>query len=320
MTIQKQLKDEYERAELKLGLNGGINSPYFNFLYVNLGYIALIAAMMYYRSIIEIRQNWAQYRCIPPYWVFSTNVAEDFTYCVQDAQKNMMGYLLEPLNYMVSSLTSIGTELSGSINSIRVQISSVRNFLSSIIETVFGVFFNSVVAFQAITVSIKDMVGKLIGTIVTIMYVLDGAIKSMESTWEGPPGQMVKAIGSCFHPDTKVRLKNGAIYSMKDLPLGAELEDGAKIFSVMKIHNINNDILYKVPGGIDEEDIYVTGNHFIYDKETDEWKQVKFCKQAIPQYEVESDWFSCLITTNRQIQIGSQFFWDWEDDELLGKI
>ena len=43
---------------------------------------------------------------------------------------------------------------------------------------------------------------------------------------------------------------------------------------------------------------------------------VKDCDFAIKQVEVEQDWFSCLITTNRQIIIGNHQFWDWEDDDL----
>jgi hypothetical protein len=232
----------------------------------------------------------------------------------------MMGNLLEPLNYMVSSLSSIGTVFADSINNIRVMFSSIRDFITSIIGNIFGVFLNSIIVFQKMTISIKDMVGKMIGVVVTIMYMLDGSIKTMNSAWSGPPGQIVKAIGSCFHPDTKVKLKNGSIFAMKDLPLGAELEDGSKIFSVMKIANLNNDALYKVKDGVEGEYIYVTGQHFIFDKTDKKWKQVKHYSDAVLQDTVKSDWFSCLITTNRIIKIGDQLFWDWEDDELVEKL
>mgnify|MGYP000055628571 CR=1 FL=1 len=69
-------------------------------------------------------------------------------------------------------------------------------------------------------ISIRDMVGKLIGIVTTILYVLDGSIKTMESAWAGPPGQMVQAIGSCFHPGTSITLANGKHYTMENLPLG----------------------------------------------------------------------------------------------------
>ena len=287
---------------------------YLNLIYVNLGFIAQITAMMYFKSALEIRENWPVYRCNPSYWVFSENISEDFTYCVQNTQMNMMNYLLQPLNYMVSSLASVGTEFNDNINNIRGVIGDVRGHLSNNIQNVFGVFFNMIVEFQKMIISIKDMVGKMIGIVVTIMYVLDGSIKTMKSAWAGPTGQLVKRIGSCFHPDTKIKLKNGEIYKMQELPLGSELEDGAKVFSVLKIANFDKENLYKIKGGVEGEDIYVTGKHFI--KETREWIQVKDCNYAEIQEEIKSDWFSCLITTNRKIKIGDHIFWDWEDDEL----
>jgi hypothetical protein len=293
---------------------------YFNLIYVNLGFLAQITVMMYFKSIIEIRENWPKYRCNPPYWIFSENISEDFTYCVQNTQVNMMGYLLEPLNYMVSSLGSIGLDFTAQLDSVRNMFGFIRDAISSIVSNVFGVFLNITVELQKITISIKDMVGKMIGLITTILYILDGSIKTMNSAWSGPPGQLVQALGSCFHPETKVKLKNGDIYSMKDLPLGAELEDGAKVFSVMKIANPHKNCLYKIKGGVNGEFIYVTGEHFIYDILSNRWKQVKDCNYAFEQDEVAVDWFSCLITTNRQIKIGKHQFWDWEDDELTNKL
>jgi hypothetical protein len=74
--------------------------------------------------------------------------------------------------------------------------------------------------------------------------------------------------------------------------------------------------LYKIKGGLDGEDIYVTGDHFIYDTETKKWIKVRYFREAELQENIKSDWFSCLITTSRRIKIGERTFWDWEDDEL----
>jgi hypothetical protein len=287
---------------------------YLNLIYVNLGFLAQITVMMYFKSVLEIRENWPVYRCNPPYWVFSENISEDFTYCVQNTQMNMMGYLLEPLNYMISSLTSVGGQFNESINSIRMMFSSIRGFVSDIIQNVFGVFL--IVEFQKIIISIKDMVGKMIGIVVTIMYVLDGSIKTMNSAWAGPSGQLVRAIGSCFHPKTEITLANGTHYKMEDAPLGAELQDGGKIFAVLKIDNPKKEPLYKIKGK--EQDIYVTGEHFVLDKTNDnKWIQVKDYKYAEIQPDFIPEYFSCLITTNRRIKIDDEIFWDWEDDELV---
>lgn len=287
---------------------------YLNLLYVNLGFIAQITIMMYFKSVLEIKENWPLYRCNPPYWVFSDNISEDFTYCVQNTQMNMMGYLLQPLNYMITSLTSIGGQFNESINRIRGLFSSVRNFVSEIIQNIFGVFLNLIVQFQKMIISIKDMVGKMIGIVVTIMYVLDGSIKTMNSAWSGPPGQLVRAIGSCFHPYTEITLANGQHCKMEEAPLGAELDGGGKIFAVLKIDNPKKEPFYKIKGN--EQDIYVTGEHYIYDKTNKKWIKVKdyVCAEIQPNFIPE--YFSCLITTNGRIKIDNELFWDWEDDVL----
>lgn len=292
---------------------------YLNLIYVNLGFLAQITVMMYFKSVLEIRENWPLYRCNPPYWIFSENVSEDFTYCVQNTQINLTGYLLQPLNYMITSLTSIGGQFNESINNIRQMFSSIRGFVSDIIQNVFGVFLNLIIEFQKIIISIKDMVGKMIAIVVTIMYVLDGSIKTMNSAWSGPPGQLVRAIGSCFHPKTEITLANGKHYKMEDAPLGAELKNGGKIFAVLKIDNSKKEPLYKIKGK--EQDIYVTGDHFVVDKTNDyRWIHVRDYKFAEIQPDFIPEYFSCLITTNRRIKIDDEVFWDWEDDELTTEL
>ena len=285
---------------------------YFNLIYVNLGFLSQITVMMYFRSVLEIRKNWPIYRCNPPYWFFSENISEDFTYCVQNTQMNMMGFLLQPLNFMVQSLTSIGGQFGDAIDNIRRVFSSIRGFVSEIIENVFGVFLNLIIEFQKIIISIRDMVGKMIGIVVTIMYVLDGSIKTMNSAWAGPSGQLVRAIGSCFHPDTIITLANGEHIKMEDAPLGTEIDGGGKIFAVLKIDNAKKEALYKIKS--ENQDIYVTGEHFVFDN--NKWVQVKDYKYAEIQNNLIIEYFSCLITTNRRIKIDNILFWDWEDDEL----
>jgi hypothetical protein len=298
-------------------------SNYINFIYVNLGFIAQIAVMMYFKSILEIKANWPQYRCNPTYWIFSDNISQDFNYCIQNTQMNMMGYLLQPMNYLLSSVSNMGSGFNDSINNIRSMLSFIRDFVSNIIQSVFGVFLNLIIEFQKMIISIKDMVGKMIGIVITIMYVLDGSIKTMNSAWAGPTGQVVRAIGSCFDPKTKIQSKNGSYYEMENIPLGTELKDGGKVFSVLKVANFNKEYLYEIPdsgelnrntGKVDS--IFVTGEHFIFDELLKSWIQIKDYKQAIKREDLVPEYFSCLITTNSHIPIGSKLFWDWEDDEL----
>jgi hypothetical protein len=156
----------------------------------------------------------------------------------------------------------------------------------------------------------------MVGIVVTIMYVLDGSIKTMNSAWSGPSGQLVRAIGSCFHPHTEITLENGTHCKMEDAPLGAKLKDGGKIFAILKIDNPKREPLYKIRGK--EQNIYVTGEHFVFDK-TNKWIKVKNYQKAEIQNDFIPEYFSCLITSNGQIRIDDEIFWDWEDDEINNK-
>lgn len=284
------------------------------FFLINLAFLLQILGIVYFRSLLEIKKNWPLYRCNPPYWFFSDNISEDFTYCVQNSQMNIMGYLLKPITYLMSNLIDVSAEFNENINNVRYMISNVRGFVGDIVQNVTGMFFNIVLEFQKLLIKITDMVGKMVGINMTILYVLDGSIKTMQSTWNGPPGKIVRSIGSCFHPETKIKTKDGQIFLMKDIPLGAELYGGAKVFSVLKIDNPNKESLYKIKKGVNGDDIYVTGEHYIFDSKTQKFIQVKDYSDAELQTEVYSDWFSCLITTNGRIQIEEHLFWDWEDD------
>jgi hypothetical protein len=278
-----------------------------NFVYVNIAFAIYIAGVFYYNQIAQIKANWPLYRCNPMYMFLADDLQENFTYCVQNMQTSFMGYLLQPLTFITSSLTGSLGGFMNDIQNIRAMFNKIRNFFSSIIQTVFGVFLNLIIEFQRITIGIKDLIGKTIGIMVSLMYILDGSIKTMNSTWNGPPGQMVRALGKCFHPWTRMKLKDGTFKLMGDLDLGDILEDGSVVESVMKIDNKKQRLPFYTVG-----DILVTGSHLVFDKDKNAFVKVENYAGA-KLTDITYDWFSCLITDTHRIPIGDEIFWDWED-------
>lgn len=289
-------------------------SDWLNFFYVNFGFIAQILIMYIYSQIQEIKDNWPKYRCNPMYMPLSEDMTTDFTYCIQNMQTDFMGYLLSPLTYLADTLMSLGGEFTESLNYARNMLSNIRTFITDIIESVYGIFLNIIIQFQIIIIKLKDVLGKVVGIVLTLLYVLDGSVKTMKSTWAGPPGQMVRTMGSCFHPDTKVKLKDGNIVLMKDINLGDYLENGSRVNGVMKLDNTNNKHkIYKIAGkGVEGEDIYITGSHMIHIG-NNKYIEVKDYDGAVEQDEVKCEWFSCLIMDDHKIHIGEKEFWDWDD-------
>lgn len=287
---------------------------WINFIYVNLGFIAQVLAMYYFTSITEIKKNWPQYRCNPLYMPLSDDIKGDFTYCVQNTQINMMGYLLQPITFLLSNITSIGGEFQNDIQGVRDMLSGIRGFVTSIVENIFGVFSNLIIEFQMITMSIKDSVGKLIGIIVSLLYILDGSIKTMNSAWKGPPGQLVKAIGSvCFSGKTILQLQNKEFCEIKNLKVGDKLYDGTQVLGKLELFNKNNEKLYKIKA--DKQEIFVTGDHFVLNKKSNKYVKVKHFDKSEETNIIEDKYFN-LITDNHTIPIENYIFWDWEDDVL----
>jgi len=293
---------------------------WLNFIYVNLGFIAYTLGLYYVVSVEEIKKNWPLYRCNPMYMPLADNLTENFTYCIQTITSSFMGNLLQPLTFITSSLQTNLSSFSNEINGIRGMFNKIRNFISNIFQSIFGVFLNIIIEFQKIIIGLNDLFGKTIGMVTTLLYVVDGSIKTINSAWNGPTGQLVRTLGSCFHPETKLKLLNGEIKYMKDLDLGDILENGSMVYASMKIDNKyreTKEMIYKIEKkGVNNEDIYVTGSHIIFDQKKYLYKMVKDYELAIPLPDYQIDWFSCLITSDNKIKIGQEIFWDWEDHFL----
>lgn len=294
---------------------------WINFIYVNLAFALYIAGVFYYGQVAEIKANWPLYRCNPMYMPLADDIESNFVYCIQSMQTNMMGNFLQPLTFITNSMGSTLGNFTDEINSIRAMFNNVRGFISSIIQNVFGVFLNLIIEFQKITIAMKDLMGKTIGILVTFMYVLDGTLLTMQSSWNGPTGQLVRALGKCFHPDTKIQLKDGTVKLIKDVSLGDVLENGSIVYSVMKIDNKREPVpLYRIPNtGISGEDIFVTGSHLVFDKNLYCFIEVKTYMKSIKSL-ISTDYFCCLITNDHKIQIGKEVFWDWEDHFYKTKL
>ena len=102
---------------------------------------------------------------------------------------------------------------------------------------------------------------------------------------------------------------------MKDIHLGDVLENGSVVEATMEIDNKINKVPLHVlkNAGVDNENIYVTGSHLIYNRSTKQFTCVQNYYVSELANNIETDWFCCLITSDHKIQIGNEIFWDWED-------
>lgn len=161
-------------------------------------YIVVNVAVFMMIYIKYIKDNWSLFQCSPTFMLtasfFGYDTQTNFQQCIQTMQADYMGILMEPANYIMSVATTAIGGLTNSLNSVREFMNNFRNKLTESIKGIFGVFLNMLVSIQMMIIQMKDMMSKIIGIMTTTMYTTDTAIKTMKSTWNGPIGDVVRAL------------------------------------------------------------------------------------------------------------------------------
>jgi hypothetical protein len=305
-------------------------------IFILLTFISLFAFNILSVGIANIRDNWPLYRCNPmimPFAsVFGKDPGENFSYCIRTMQSDYMGFLLQPINYNLALLGDIGGGLGDAVNSAREMFGNLRSSITDIIENVFGVFLNMVVEMQRLTINVKDMFGKMLGIMATMVHTLSGSVMTMQSMWGGPPGQLMKKA-MCFKPDTEIRLINGEKRMMQRLELGDLLEDGSRVEAVMRIINTCKDgspieAMYAIERNGDQAKngnqstnnhptssthVIVSGSHLIHSDDLGNFIRVdQIGTELVNGYKVGRydgicSELACLITDTHLIPIGVIF-------------
>ena len=298
------------------------SSDIFYTLFIIIIFVFLYMFNILVVGISQIQADWPLYKCNPlimPFAsVFGYDTGSNFTSCIKNIFSSYIGYILQPIQYLFSVTGTISKDLKNGLNDVRAFIDKIRNFISSIIQAVFGVFLNILIEFQTITIGIKDLFGKLIAVVVTLMYTVSGAIMTVNSAWSGMPGQMIRML--CFDPQTKIKLKDGSLVSIKDVPLNAILKTGTRVCTVMNISNLDDkgkqvEKMYKVKGGGEEgKDIIVSGSHLVYDPSIKTFVHVEDLGNNAEITDIKCETLCCLITSDHTIPIGKWIFHDWEDN------
>lgn len=281
--------------------------------------IILIFIGLYLFSIIavgfkKIEKNWPEYRCNPILMPFAAQFGHDpienFTHCIGSIQSNMMGFFLQPIHFIVSMLGDFGGVISEAIQKIRELQNFIRKGIAGITGDIFGIFMNILIQFQRLIMGIKDLIGKILGTATVIMYLINSQMLLGESIWGGPIGGVLKTL--CFHPETPLKLKDGSKTTMKDIKLGAILENGSRVKAVLRIEGGKEHPFYKIYSETLKTYIYVTAEHQIEDPKTHKFIYVQDYDKAERTLKFSPE-LSCLVTDNHLIPVGEFTFWDWED-------
>lgn len=286
--------------------------------------IILVFGLLYFSAIIAVgikkmKDDWPKYRCSPTMMPFASYLGHDtmknFTFCVGNIQKDMMGFFLKPIQYVLGMVAGMSSWILERIQFIRLFIDKLRGFIKVILGDVYGMLVNVLIQFQKLISKTKDTIMKLIGIVVTLVYLIMGAVKTGQSINAGPIGQTLRTL--CFSKNTEIKLKNGDLMKIKDIHLGDILENGSEVYGLLQLKGDEVNPYYKLWSDKLNKNIYVTGSHKICRNENrkedlDNYIEVKDHPNAKKTNLFDKTLY-CLITSDHQIPIGEYTFWDWED-------
>lgn len=286
--------------------------------------IILVFVLLYFSAILivglkKMKEDWPKYRCSPTMMPFASYLGYDtmanFTHCVGNIQKDMMGFFLQPIQYVLGMVAGMSAWILERIQFIRLFIDKLRGFIKVILGDVYGMLVNVLIQFQKLITKTKDTIMKLIGIVVTLVYLIMSAVKTGQSINAGAIGQTLRTL--CFSKNTLIKLKNGDLVKIKDINLGDTLENGAEVFGLLRLKGDNVNPYYRLWSDKLKKYILVTGSHKICPNENrkddlDNYIEIKDHPHAEKTGLFDKVLY-CLITSNHQIPIGEYTFWDWED-------
>jgi hypothetical protein len=170
---------------------------YFGDIMLLLFYFFVLFAVTSYfivlKNIQPIKQNWTTERCKlqnilfagiinkPNNATISEFTSQNFTYCTQNILKNITGYAMEPITYSTFTLTKIFSDIANSIQNIKIMLTSIRSNIGNTVSNVYGVMGNTIIPFQQILISLKDMMEKTRGILTAGLYTVIGAFITLQS-------------------------------------------------------------------------------------------------------------------------------------------
>ena len=156
--------------------------------------IAICSYLYYLTNVESIRNNWVENRCkltIMPFagWINapegvspSEYTSENFTFCVQNLITTFTQYLLLPIQFIISVITTFFSFLAESINNIRERISILKQKITNIVNEIYNRIVNVIVPFNIVFLKFQDILGKLKGVLATMMYSILGVYYTIKST------------------------------------------------------------------------------------------------------------------------------------------
>lgn len=259
-------------------------------------------------QVSYLKKNWVQYRCNPMYMPFAglvgDSVVSNFTKCTMKGFQDYAGYMMDPIMGEFAVVNETVTEIGGAMNSMRSMMSGVRGGFLGILGTVFGKIQNLVSQFQYIIIRMRTLLSRIVGVMLSFIYVFYTGMETGTSVMNGPIGQTVSFL--CFDPETFIVLKSNIGIPMKNVKVGDVLYRGETVRAVYTVSGKDVKLFFL-------NGVVVSGHHKVRIPSGN--IPVSKHPLAIPM-DKTLDTLVCLDTDTHQIHLRGIEFLDFSEKNL----
>lgn len=188
-TIYYSINKLYDKA--------GYLDRYGGDLYIAIIVFSLFFLIFSYYAVMTrlrpIRANWVKERCNPSVVPFAGLIyrpkgksvmqatADNFAECGQTVTRNIAGYALQPLLYVITTMNTMFAEMANAVNSARGMFNKVRNGVTEVGQDVMGRSLNIVAPIQNVMANSKAAFGKASGIGASAIYTLYGSYLALKA-------------------------------------------------------------------------------------------------------------------------------------------
>lgn len=188
-TLINRVNDMYKRV--------GFSDRYGKDMMVtNAVILATLVGITYFivdANMIHIKQTWRTQRCKPLIMPLagiinapqnmdkSEYTSQNFNFCISEMFKAVFDNVVSIFYYMVATVSNIFKKSLEAVHQIRLFFNKLKEqFLKFVIQTVQSIV-NFIIPFINILVKLKDMMRKMEGVFLSIIYMLGGAYMALKS-------------------------------------------------------------------------------------------------------------------------------------------
>jgi hypothetical protein len=188
-TIYYSINKLYDKA--------GYLDRYGGDLYIAIIVFSLFFLVFSYYAVMTrlrpIRANWVKERCNPSVVPFAGLIyrpegksvmqatADNFAECAQTVTRNIAGYALQPLLYVITTMNTMFAEMANAVNSARGMFNNVRGGVTEVGQDVMGKSLNIIAPIQYVMANSKAAFGKASGVGASAIYTLYGSYLALKA-------------------------------------------------------------------------------------------------------------------------------------------